>query len=278
MSPISKTLQNSIIVFLFLPFMVKSQCYEDFFGFWKTNDGKFIKLIAPDPERKINGETAIGDRDQNFRGTHFYEDKILKILSHEYLYNDETKKNQTVQRSFYFKVLRVDKQIMKIRPISDEMKKMFGQNDITLFNEYFTPFESFELDSLYYTRLHFPYEIQIDKNGNMNLEDYLSYNEKKKKRYSGKLDENQFIELKNLVFKSQITSMSSCELKKSCSDCYPTSLKIFHNNKVTDYWAGMIHGSAVPLVQKLNEIILKTKWKKIKKNKTAANRVGRGEP
>ncbi|NUO01807.1 MAG: hypothetical protein HUU01_14470 [Saprospiraceae bacterium] len=278
MLPIPKVLQNSIIIFLFLPFLVKSQCYDDYFGFWKTNDGKFIKLIEPDPDRKIKGETAVGDRNQCFKGAYFYEDKMIKILSYESLYDEDTKENQFINRSFYFKVISVDKQIMKIRPISDEMKKMFGQNDITLFNEYFTPFERFELDSLYYTRLHFPYAIQIDKNGNMHLEDYRSYKVKKKKYFSGKLDKNQFIELKNLIYRSQITSMSNCEINKSCSDCHPTILKIFHNNKLTYYRAGMIHASAVSLVWKLDEIISNTKWKKIKKRKTVANRIGRSEP
>ena len=260
-----------MLILLCLSFEGKTQCYQDFFGYWKTNNGKFIKLIEPDPDRNIMGKTVIGDKNNNFKGVHFYEDKTFKILNYEYYYDEKTKKSNSIKRSFDFKILNVNKQMMRIRPASEDMKKLFGQNDINLFNEYYTPFDNFELDSLFYTRLHLPYEIQIDRNGAMKMEEDLSYKNNKKRYYSGELNLNQFEELKGLIIKSQITSMSVCELNDDCSDCYPLRLKIYHNNKFSYYRVGIIHDSAVPLIRYLKKIILETKWKKVKRKKTAAN-------
>ncbi|KPM30492.1 Hypothetical protein I595_3313 [Croceitalea dokdonensis DOKDO 023] len=272
MNPDSKKIKILMLILLCFSLEGKTQCYKDFFGYWKTDSGKFIKLIEHDSDRNIKGETVIGDKNNHFKGVHFYEDKIFKIQNHEYHYDEKAKKNNSTKRAFNFKVLTVNKQMMRIRPISKDMKKLFGLNDINLWNEYYIPFGNFELDSIFYRRSHLPYEIQIDRNGMMKMAEDLSYKNNKKRYYSGELSFNQLDELKRLIIKSQITSMSVCELENYCSDCYPLRLKIFHNSKLSYYKVGMMHDNAAPLIRYLKKIILETKWKKVKRKKTAANK------
>lgn len=268
MNLFKNTVEKITIVFGLLLFsqLAIAQCYDDFFAFWKTDDGKFIKLIKYDCQRNIRGETAIGDKHVTFPGVHVYEQRIFKIVNYEYQHDSTTNENKTIKRSFEFKVLAVDKQSMTIRPVSEEMKSLFGSKDVLLFNEDFVPYDRLVLDSLYFASFNFLNVLQISKAGEMKLEKKVPDRRNKKRDYSATLGEKQFEELRKLVIRSQITSMSNCELTGSCSDCRPFKLKIFYDGKYTYYHRGMFQDSVIPLYRFLNKTIVETKWKKIKKN------------
>jgi hypothetical protein len=267
---------TAVFVLLFLPQLIKSQCYEDFFGFWKSDGGKYIKLIKSDPVRETKRIVEIGDEANIYSGYEFYENRLLTILNYGSEYNKETNKNERIKRSFVFRVITVNKQLMIIRPVSEEMKSLFGQGDVTLFNENFMSIDRFFLDSIH-IGLPFLPQLKIARNGEMKLVE-RDYKRRSKtivtKSYSAILNENQLIELNRLILKSQIATMSICELRNQCSDCFGHSIKIFHNDKSVYYSVGQIHDSVVPLIRYLRTIISETEWvnmKQRRRKRKAAN-------
>jgi hypothetical protein len=256
----------AMIIAIYLPIAGLSQCDEDLFGFWKADDGKFIKFIKYDSAGGKSSESVIGDKDQHYLGYHYSEGRNVKLISYKAQLGKDSVTNNETRIVFEFAVLQVNKQMMTIIPVSEEMKKLFGADQVVLFNDFYISFDNFVLDSLYYTRARLSYTIQIDKVGNMILEEQIAPRRSKIITYSAKLDEAQFHKLEELVFRSQILSMSACDLRSfSCSDCYPTRIQVYHNDRFFyDYYNGMVQKSVFPLISYLINLIDETKWKQIR--------------
>lgn len=247
---------------------LKAQCYEDYFGFWETDNGEYIALVEPDFSRGIKSNISIGNKNIKYHGVYFYEDGLINIVSYIRLPEDEADKNGYVRKSFKFKVLAVDKQSMLIMPISEEIQSIFGAKEIRLFNTNFISFDTFKFDSIcytnYYIDLQSKYVIKINKKGKMDLSIESLNKGGKNKHYTANLGVEETSNLIDFILKSKIPWMSNCDLKRYCIDCYSVNLQIFYNNRMTYYGSSQLHSSVVPLLRLLDKLILETKWIEIK--------------
>lgn len=257
----------TIILFLvILPTIGKSYCYEDIYGNWKSLHGEFLELVRYDQENEIRGKTAIGNNSIQYSGALFFEENAFILSCNFNKKNDLDSQELNKTRTFKFRVVSLDKQKLIIKPYSDDLIKLFGKENLIFYNDNYITLEKFELENLYYTRLHIGFNIKITKDSAF-LERYNFNNSKKNKYYKSKITKDQFSELKQLIFRSNIMTMSSCKMQDYSSDTYSVTLKIKANNLYFKYRRGVIHDSVYPLLNKLSELEKNLKWKRIKRKK-----------
>lgn len=243
------------------PPLLKSQCHDDYFGFWKDQKGRYIELKKGDRDR-------IGNNEVECFGFWNYKKDTVFINHCRYEQSNTDSSLKSTEASIVFKVLEVDKQTILIRPLSDDMKYLFGQSDIRLFNEHYIYWDEFKLDSIYFSRLAYQYNIWILGNGKMLLTTNYTKGMIQKKYYTSMLNESELNQLKKLIFHSGILTNSSCVSKiESWSHSYPFSLNIFNNGQSTIYRTHHPHKNDYPLVQFIYETIEESKWKRINKKK-----------
>lgn len=252
----NKIFQFCVVLLCFLPHSAIAQCYYDYYGFWETNDGKFIKIIEPQPERGVKGETAIGDRNEYIKAYHFIEKKIIRLESSNYT---SKRKASPDRRVFTYRVLDVNPQSIEILPISDDMRRMFGEDRLTLFNRDFIPIEEVEIDSIFYENNILAYKLEIAKGGEIKMRRY-SY----RQEYQGKLDDFQLTRLRNLILQSHILLKSKCLRNIFCYDCMLKRLKIYHNGNISSFGNSMFYKRLNPFVNYMHEIYTEIKWKRVK--------------
>lgn len=153
--------------------------------------------------------------------------------------------------------------------MSEEMKNLFGEEDVTLFNDFYINYDDFTLDSLRYMKYNSPYTIRIDRTGKvmMKRHDPYDWNWRKNLYYEGQISAAQFEELEKLVFKSRITSVSNCHCRRNPYSCLPLRVEFSHNDGLNHYNLSSVPRRAVWLLNYLNKIIYDTKWKRLRKKK-----------
>jgi hypothetical protein len=258
----------SLMISLFLSFFTSNafaQCILDFYGSWQSKNGVFIKLNGNNYEIHSPKEHSIGNDSISMNGLFSYSKFVLSIVAFS-AYNKNTNKVESIQRDLEFSVLDVDFQLMRLKPISMDAKQLFGENEVLFFNENFVSFESFRLDSLRYSYLHAPFELEINMDGEMRKRKVISYKSNYWRWYAGKLSLQEQLELKEIIFKSQILTTSKCGwINRSCSDCIPPRLLIAYNGNIIRCYEN--DKNIIPLMNHLYNIAIKSKWKKIKEKK-----------
>lgn len=242
-------------------------CLEDFYGNWQSKNGNFIKFRGDVYNYPRINESSIGNDSLSLTGTFSYSKLVLRI-DVNVAYDKQIDKLILFKKVLEFSVIDVDFQTLKLKPISIDAKHLFGEHEIYFFNENFVTFESFHLDSLRYTYLHAPFELEINQKGEMKKKKLISYKSNYWRWYSRKLSEQEQIDLRKMIFHSQIITMSKCGLLgRSCADCRPARILIINNGHTTNYYGDGDDGNIEPLLIYLNNLVVKSKWKRIKKVK-----------
>ena len=251
-----------ISALLFLPTLSNAQCYFDFYGTWKTLGGQFIKMTEHNPDKGTFEQTFIGNQDTSYKGYHYYENRILSIYHDGYRYDEKTNTGEAFQKLFACQVLNVDHQSMEIRPISEDMKTFFGDQDIRFFKEEYIPFDSFAVDSIHYKQFGSPYQLSINSTGQLRLKEQHQA-EGSERYFTAQLDEAQVKTLQKVVLQSRLTYASKCEFNRHCVDCASHAVHLFYNGRDMRYYSSR-NGleSAGVLILHLSKMIEGTDWKR----------------
>ncbi|MBK8564362.1 MAG: hypothetical protein IPN76_13750 [Saprospiraceae bacterium] len=259
-------LRVSVLMIFFANNACAQNCLVDLYGNWKSKNGNFINLMGDVYDYPRIKESSIGNDSLSLIG-HFSYSKFVLRIDVDVAYDKQIGKFISFEKVFEFSVIDVDFQILKLKPISIDAKKMFGEHVVIFFNENFVDFESFHLDSLRYTYLHAPFVLEINQKGEMKKEiDF--YKSNYWRWYSRKLSEQEQMDLRKMIFHSQIITMSKCGLLwRTCADCRPARILIINNEHTTNYYGDGIDENITPLLIYLNNLVVKSKWKRIKKIK-----------
>lgn len=254
-----------ITIILIIVSPLRSQCIKDYLGTWRSIDNCFITLTEEEKVSYTKIESTIGKNNISFSGHRSYRSDTIQIKKVEYKYDKDGEVESSVKKIFTFKVVEVNRQYMIIQVLSDAMKVLFGSSEVLLFNEEHMPVDEIIIDSLIFSRWPYPYKIKIYGNKHMKLEE-IKDGRKKSKYYTGELNNLKMKKLHNLLIKSKIFSISPCEMRSSCSDCYPMNLEIFYeSNKVIKYRKGIEHSSMDVLIREIYSIVSSTSWTKVKR-------------
>lgn len=253
--------QWHVLIFLMMGSLnVSCQCREDLYGAWTSVDGKKIDMMLEDEKTGTKYSFCIGNKEKIYSVGFSGLSHSMVTLTHSDYGNKQFDKI-----SFQFQVLSLDKQAMRIQPISQAMISLFGNKNVILFNDNFIPYDKVTIDSFAYRDHLGTVCLQINKSGMMKLQrDYPTYH-RRRKYYVARLNETQFSELKEKVLYSLILNLSECELTDMYIDTSPFWLTIVHNGKTTSYCKSFPERSIIPLMNFLYGTLSKTKWKKIKR-------------
>lgn len=250
---------------------VNAQCDKDIFGFWKTTKGSYLKIEKINTGNRTTRQAEIGTKKVKYPSIRFYKSHYYEMeVNRELDFQTDTLKRK-VDKKFEFDILEVDKQLMKIKPISDDMKFIFGNRTVYLFNESFVTMDNFVWDSLHYYRSPSVYKIKVFSDGLLSLQMTSSRHRKKKRDFQGQLDSNQLARLRLLILNSKITSLTLCELEnyknQACSCGYRENISLFYQEKLFQYRGSCRLPEAENLSKYLGNLIFETKWKRVKKKK-----------
>ena len=253
----------SMVSILFLIVFSNSlfaQCWKDFYGKWKTLEGVYLEVRESDKKNNIRGITRIINDLDTFNGAFFIEGKNCSISSHRKINIDSSYVFERLD--FKYEVINANRESILIQPISEAMIDLFGPNKVKLYNENYITYNDFELNFISYSRLHLDFEIKINQDSIYLIRE--NWNGNKKKYYASSLRKKDYDELKDLIFRSRLLTMSLCEYENHAVDVYPIDLKLKINELFFDYEQGRIHNTVVPLMAKFYQFEKELKWKRIK--------------
>lgn len=248
----------------------QAPCYKDFFGYWKSLDGRYIILFENNPPSDIGVRLAVGNKYKHYEASYFelmnIERNAVSLWSYRFSSLIEGNGSRSKPLIFRFQVLQVDKQSMLIRPLSEDMTNLFGKENVRLFNEQFINYDQVDLDYLSFDYFNIPHVINL-KTGQVAKEIRKSSRRQKNKSklFTSGLDSMAVKKLKHLVMESNILFMPTCEIDaKNCSDCWPFYYRIGYNRRAVIYESEIFHEEVKPLFRYTGHLMARVKWKREK--------------
>lgn len=281
MSIINLRLSHTVLILNLIAFSLfnaKSQCYGDYYGIWKGLNGNYVELLR-------SNETFSHDYQTEFIGLHSC---IIGTKDYQYECNVEFRRNTVVLTAyskkrvfedghnylkekiiFTYKVKNIDKQSIVIHPISSDMKKLFGEEEVRLFNELYLPITSVRFDSVQFSQLGLGKNMGVNMiNGRMILnKGHYRKNSCSYDIYYSQLDSIRLAKLRNFIIQSGLLSASNCDLYENCICCSPAKISIYFNGRLIRYNRSDYNQnkSILYLHNYILSLMEDSKWKWVKK-------------
>ena len=222
-------MKNILLLFLIISNLTFSQ-KKDLVGNWISENNEMIAISAYNKDEK---QTLTNSKLKNEK---FYLEILNDTLSFQDKYYSSSENYEKLHIIQYnLKILKLTDSILIVKPVSRASKKFFNtSNSIKFINQSLLKNDNFKFEKLTFEgsgiQLRINNKREIEFNALFYNQKGMQIDEAKSGSYYGKLDENLYSELIDLIIKSKIESLNITN-EILCCDGIIKTIEVYHNGK-----------------------------------------------